>query len=301
MKALGYWRLALFSFASISLMPGCGQSRSTSLVKIVQGYEVDARKYPAVSLQEQVPEGGYESFCTGVMLTPDYLLTAAHCSVDDDNHPSHPGSVVVVAQDNDPESHRATRHEVVSIKIEPGYVHSAEDEDKDDSVEVEPGDARDIAIWRLRSPISGVQTAAILDAEDLDAAFLDEAPIVIMGYGKHGRREKRYTKHNLHMAETKYFEHLGGDPNDFSEHFARVPGRTQTEFYAGAEGLPDTCNGDSGGPAFVKSRSGRLLLAGVTSRGLPSCDRGGVYTLVPAYLQWIRAQVADLNIGQISN
>jgi secreted trypsin-like serine protease len=302
MKTLGYLCRLVAMVAPLVGVVSCGQSGHGSSAKIVLGHEVDARKYPAVSLQELGPDGEFESFCTGVMLTPSYLLTAAHCSLDSEGSPSRPDAVSVVASDNDPESPGAVRHLVAGIKIEPGYSHDEDDEDEDeDSDIVKPGDARDIAVWKLRSPIPGVQTAALLEATDLDAAFWDEAPIVIMGYGKQARREKHYTKHNLHMAETKYFENLGVDSKDYSEHFEEIAGRSATEFYAGAEGLPDTCNGDSGGPAFVKSKSGRLLLAGVTSRGLPSCDRGGVYTLVPAYLQWIRAQVADLRVGRIND
>ncbi|MBM4252826.1 MAG: trypsin-like serine protease [Deltaproteobacteria bacterium] len=301
MKTSGYLCRLVYVVTSMGLALSCGHSQQTSAVKIVRGHEVDARKYPAVSLQEVGPDGAYESFCTGVMLTPEFLLTAAHCSLGPDGLPSLPESVAVVASDNDPESSRAVRHEVAAITIESGYSHGAGDDDEDDSGIVKPGNARDIAVWQLRDPIPGVITASLLAASDLDAAFADAAPIVIMGYGKQARREKRYVKHNLHMAETKYFEHLGADPQDFSEHSEDIGGRTTTEFYAGAEGLPDTCNGDSGGPAFVKSASGRLLLAGVTSRGLPSCDRGGVYTLVPAYLDWIRTVVASLRLGRIDD
>jgi secreted trypsin-like serine protease len=66
-----------------------------------------------------------------------------------------------------------------------------------------------------------------------------------------------------------------------------VPGKTESEFFAGGRNLPDTCKGDSGGPAFIKDQDGRLLLAGITSRGAVGCDQGGVYTLVPAFLPWI--------------
>src|SRR5690606_32806846 len=38
------------------------------------------------------------------------------------------------------------------------------------------------------------------------------------------------------------------------------------EFFAGG-GLRDSCEGDSGGPAFVQLSSGKWRLAGITSRG----------------------------------
>lgn len=52
----------------------------------------------------------------------------------------------------------------------------------------------------------------------------------------------------------------------------------------------DTCNGDSGGPAYLFDR-GRYDIVGITSRGLnPSgkCGTGGIYTLVsPQVTSWI--------------
>lgn len=58
----------------------------------------------------------------------------------------------------------------------------------------------------------------------------------------------------------------------------------------------DTCNGDSGGPAYIKYYN-RYYLAGITSRGaIPGngCGSGGIYTLLTPKLQnWIRRNVRD--------
>jgi len=65
------------------------------------------------------------------------------------------------------------------------------------------------------------------------------------------------------------------------------------EFVAGSPFLDrDSCNGDSGGPAYVQ-HDGGWLLAGATSRATDSryrlCGDGGIYTRVRAYRDWIRA------------
>jgi hypothetical protein len=55
------------------------------------------------------------------------------------------------------------------------------------------------------------------------------------------------------------------------------------EIVAGAPSLDrDTCNGDSGGPLFVQALDGKLYLAGITSRptgtpGTRPCGDGGIY------------------------
>jgi Trypsin len=58
----------------------------------------------------------------------------------------------------------------------------------------------------------------------------------------------------------------------------------------------DTCRGDSGGPAFIRSRDNvRYFLVAVTSRAVDQsgealCGPGGVYTLVtPAVVAWLRS------------
>ncbi|TQM85602.1 trypsin [Saccharothrix saharensis] len=64
-----------------------------------------------------------------------------------------------------------------------------------------------------------------------------------------------------------------------------------TEFVAGAPFLDrDSCNGDSGGPAYVQA-GGEWFLAGATSRATASslrpCGDGGVYTRVASYEKWL--------------
>jgi secreted trypsin-like serine protease len=65
------------------------------------------------------------------------------------------------------------------------------------------------------------------------------------------------------------------------------------EFVAGAPFLDrDSCNGDSGGPAYVEA-DGAWYLAGATSRATAStvrpCGDGGIYVRVRAFADWIRS------------
>jgi secreted trypsin-like serine protease len=65
------------------------------------------------------------------------------------------------------------------------------------------------------------------------------------------------------------------------------------EFVAGAPFLDkDSCNGDSGGPAYVR-QGDRWYLAGATSRATESavriCGDGGIYTRVPVFEDWVKS------------
>ena len=54
----------------------------------------------------------------------------------------------------------------------------------------------------------------------------------------------------------------------------------------------DSCSGDSGGPAIYRKRNGSpMFQLGIISYGMQKCgqkDRPGRYTLVEAFLPWIR-------------
>lgn len=51
-----------------------------------------------------------------------------------------------------------------------------------------------------------------------------------------------------------------------------------------------SCNGDSGGPAYMKTPGGKLVQVGINSRGteFATCIGVGVYTNVAAHLNWIK-------------
>lgn len=72
------------------------------------------------------------------------------------------------------------------------------------------------------------------------------------------------------------------------------------EFYAGGD-RRDSCEGDSGGPAFVTLPDGSTRLAGITSRGSDPCGDGGFYSSPYPSLCWVREQTGiDLLEGDCS-
>jgi hypothetical protein len=67
-----------------------------------------------------------------------------------------------------------------------------------------------------------------------------------------------------------------------------------TEFVVAPEPSPQTCFGDSGGPAFSKGSSGDVLV-GIASRAAvetdQNCSQGAIYTRVDAFRGWIEGVV----------
>ena len=69
------------------------------------------------------------------------------------------------------------------------------------------------------------------------------------------------------------------------------------EFVAGRKALgKDTCNGDSGGPAYIDTPASPVL-AGLTSRSMRGadvrCGAGGIYVRVDRFKPWINEVLAS--------
>lgn len=192
--------------------------------------------------------------CTGTLIAPNVVVTAGHC---------HGGcSDRVFVGDNVEQLEAGTVIEVADAVRHPDY---------DDDL--------------LTSDLSVLILANDADVDPRPLAeegVLEEAQTVrLAGYGNTdvdsmgGYGIRRMVDVPLASNDPKY----GAD--------------AETEFVAGAPFLDrDSCNGDSGGPAYVQAGD-HWYLVGATSRATESavrrCGDGGIYTRVRAYDEWIRS------------
>lgn len=231
--------------------------------------------YATVALIDPVDE---TSMCTGTLVAPTVVVTAAHCIKHQDvtsglfTTPLDPSEIAVafalLRADQPPPAN------VVPV----ASVHAT---DFDGSSNPDPGvnpeqlgRAEDIGVLMLARPVTEQSYAAILPMSEVDSRLAAGSPLTIAGYGKNGPNPAA-TSGVLYIAETPFVRR-----NDF-------------ELVAGGPGLPDACEGDSGGPAYQLA-AGTPYLVGATSRGsanaMAPCGEGGIWTLVPAYESWIAAQ-----------
>ena len=94
--------------------------------------------------------------------------------------------------------------------------------------------------------------------------------------------------------------HLRRTPEDDLDAAEQALGfESDLEFVAGGSGY-DSCNGDSGGPAYISVGSGRKV-AGLTSRSTlgatTRCGEGGIYTRVDTQLAFINRVLSDNNVA----
>lgn len=217
------------------------------------------------------PDGHF--FCTGTLIAPTVVVSAAHCFMNEaEDGWIGPDDLQIGIDSLDATPvPRAKRVAVERFTLHPDYVGDGGDDRRADGL----GQDNDLAIVILAAPADQRPTPV------LPAGMLGQlramTPLTISGFGITDLNEARDRSGQLHIGETPYLE------------------RSAHELIAGGQGLTDTCNGDSGGPAYV-TLGGQRYLLGATSRAAHDadamCGDRGIYTLVPAYQDWIDAIVA---------
>ena len=215
--------------------------------------------------------GQDEWLCTGTLIAPQLVVTAGHC-VKDEYSDELATSVLVIAGAADIDNAEPEQvYEAARFVPHPRALHGDESEDPTGL-----GADYDIAIVETKSKITQVTPVPVPALDAVDTLLSANVELVIAGYGTRVLDEET----GLSDQDGEHYVGL--------QHFVR---RSGSEFLAGSSSDADTCPGDSGGPAYLMV-DGKPLLVGATSRGrydFPKvdCGEGGIYTLVPAFKQWI--------------
>lgn len=218
------------------------------------------------------PIAPFEPFCTGTLVAPDVVVTAAHCVVVQDGgevFELEPSDFLVSAGALVPEEASGEQRHAVSLVTAHAFY---------DPISTPGGIGRedDIAVVVLAEPVGSQDPAPILPLDEFDVLVQTGTPIVITGYGHRDAAATDLEQTGeLYIAETPF----------------QV--RSTHEYIAGNPDSPDSCLGDSGGPGYVAIGE-QLALVGASSRAAePSvnpCGKGGLNTLVSAYEAWLAEQ-----------
>ncbi len=197
----------------------------------------------------------FNQFCSGTLIRPDVVLTAAHCF----DRIDAPSELEVYF-----DAEVSGTVDVVEFGVHPDYCGEACELDR-----------FDYGYVRLAEPLE-ISPVDVLTEQDVwDEAVRLGSTVKVVGWGEVPE-----------LGGTSGYERWMVD--------VPIRGFTAEgiEFVAGGDGK-DSCEGDSGGPVFVTASDGSLRVAAVTSRGSEVCGEGGFYGVAYHAMGWLSEQVDD--------
>jgi len=205
--------------------------------------------------------------CTATLIAPDVALTAAHCL-----RPPRFGGFGFTLDTDDSDG----TGEVIPVLI---YHQHPEFDDSVDKF-LDLGARNDIGVVILARPILDVVPEQI-DRPASGPVVDAGSQLALCGYGR--------VQWDLTTPVVKRDAEI-------------VVDRAQAREFSTAAVDPQPCNGDSGGPLFADTPSGRRLV-GVVSRAMGRslmCDSGAIVTRVGPYAAWIERESRDRDPGGCS-
>ncbi|CAK1542038.1 unnamed protein product [Leptosia nina] len=270
----------------------CKQKQGIKVIKkgtqiIISKYSTRPGQYPHMAaLGWQTKRNEWEFLCGGSLISPNFVLTAAHCSSTSNDRLERKAPDIVRLGARDIQG--STKFEKsVDIRIKNFISHPSR------NVLTK---YYDIALVELDSSITFSQ---LIQPACLEGKFYTSRHnVTVTGWGVTDTNtfalSSRLQAGDVDIIDSQYCDLLLR-----AFHDRKWWGLMDHQMCAGKiEGGVDTCQGDSGGPLQVKLKETKYegsmhMVIGVTSFGI-KCgkkDQPGIYTKVSSFLDWIESVV----------
>ncbi|XP_064463803.1 uncharacterized protein LOC135374808 [Ornithodoros turicata] len=261
---------------------GCGYnpaSKDGVSFKIIGGVTAIKGEFPwQMSIRQKKAGGlGTKHFCGGALLNDRWVVTAAHCIVDQKGTRLVASQLYVRAGEHDEHVAEGTEIQVrvTHVYVHPQYTHLH----------------RDVALLRLAKRLKLSRFVQPVCLPDANVKLHVGLNCTVSGWGNtrtQGTTSYILNKLPVPLRPLQDCERVYGPIFNTPIHQWHLCGGRP-------EGNKGVCYGDSGGPYQCEMENGRWYVMGLASFG-SGCAKGNypdVYTRVPYFVDWIRSTIQN--------
>lgn len=263
-------------YLTISILAGlmAGTDNHAQNAKIIGGTEAEQGQFPWMACMYLLGEPA----CGGVLVHPEWVLTAAHCLLDEDLE-IFSMRINSINAYGDLNPNGGAQRDIAEVHIHPEY-------NFDELI----GQHVDLALFRLSEPVNGIPPINLPTGLDPSLLYESWSPVHLAGWGLVVEDGNNINPDTLQWVTSNVYDFdlcetaVG---NTITDDFFCI-GYTEGQSPSGA------ATGDSGGPAWIYDDGDQAVLTGIVHGALwefTGIDEPGVFVKVANQLEWINAVI----------